>query len=129
LGGIPLPTELSGVRGFSAAVKAMIKKGKTVVVYPEGHLWPACPFLRPFKDGSLDYAVRLASPVYTLTRVYVKRKRGIGSNLYIDGPFYPDPDIPTREAKEKLCKTVREIMEDRLKSSDVEIIRYLPAQG
>ena len=127
-GGIPLPTELSAVRNFTSAIKARCERGNTVVIYPEAHLWPYCPFVRPFSSGSFDYPVKLGKPVFVMTRVYKKRMMGIGSDVYIDGPIYPDTDIPVREAAWALAERVRSVMEERLALSDVRVIEYVKAE-
>lgn len=124
LGGLPLPTELSAARNFSAAIKQRIGEGRTVVIFPEGHLWPYCTFLRPFSPGSFDYPVRLDCPAFAMTRVYVKRGRRVGSDVYIDGPFFPDGSLSPKEAREKLAAEVKEAMEERLALTELEVVRY-----
>ena len=124
LGGLPLPTEISAARNFSAAVKKRIGEGRAVVIFPEGHLWPYCSFLRPFSDGSFDYPVRLDCPAFAMTRVFVMRGGRIGSDIYVDGPFFPDRELSAKDAREKLASEIREAMEKRLALCEVEVVRY-----
>jgi len=124
LGVIPLPTERSAVRNFSSAVEKRIVEGSCVVVYPEAHLLPYFTEIREFDDTSFSYPVRLGAPVFSMTRVYKKGRLGVKRHLYIDGPFYPDESLCAKDARAKLCREVREAMENRTKLSDVEVIRY-----
>jgi hypothetical protein len=59
-----------------------------------------------------------------MTRVYVKRGRRVGSDVYIDGPFFPDGSLPPKEAREKLAAEVKEAMEERLALTELEVVRY-----
>ena len=45
--------------------------------------------------------------------------------LYVDGPFYPEKNIPIREAQNKLRDLVYEKMVERAKNSDVEVVKYI----
>lgn len=124
LGVIPLPTERSAVRNFSAAVAKRIEEGAAVAVYPEAHLLPYFTEIREFDDTPFSYPVRLGAPVFVMTRVYKRGHFGVKRYLYIDGPFYPDVSLSAADARAKLCREVREVMETRAKLSDVEVIRY-----
>ena len=126
LGGLPLPTELSAARNFSQAIKRRISDGRAVVIFPEGHLWPYCSFVRPFSEGSFDYPIRLDCPSFAMTRVFVMRGGKVCSDVYVDGPFYPDSTVSPRGARAKLSAEIRAAMEERLKLSDLEVIRYEP---
>lgn len=127
LGGIPTPTERSAIRPFGAALERVIKRGGTVAIYPEAHLWPYCNFIRPFSDASFDYPVRLDAPVYSFTRVYKKRgKSGVRCEIHVDGPFYPDKSLSPREARASLRGAVYDAMTQRAELSDIAVVEYRP---
>ena len=44
---------------------------------------------------------------------------------YVDGPFYPDKDLPMREQKKQLHQSVMNSMKEYCKNSNVEVIQYI----
>ncbi len=124
MGALPVPTELSGIRNFTKAISERVSENGVIIIYPEAHLWPYATFLRPFGEESFTYPVRCKAPAYTFTRVYRKKKNGYKTEIYIDGPFYPNPNVSDRVARTELCEAVRAAMQKRCELSDIEIVRY-----
>lgn len=125
LGGLPLPDSLRNAARLSEAIKALILKGHNVCIYPEARLWSYCPFLRPFREESFSYPVRLGAPVFCFTRVYKRARHGVRSEIYIDGPFFAEDGMVVAEKQRLLAEKVAAAMQDRLSLSDVEVIRYV----
>ena len=74
-------------------------------IYPEAHIWPYYTKIRPFKNVSFAYPVNLEKPVYCMTNTYQsygKKKDKIKIINYIDGPFYANKELSTKEQKRKL---------------------------
>ncbi len=124
LGAIPTPTEFSATKNFSSTITEKAKSGDVIMIYPEAHLWPFMKELRPFGSESFTYPVRANLPTFTLTRTYKKTKRAFRSDIYIDGPFFPDAELPPREAREDLCNKAKGAMASRCALSDIEVIKY-----
>lgn len=127
LGAIPVPCDLAGMKRFRRAVEDRIRRKHSVTVYPEAHIWPYYIGIRPFSAVSFRYPVDLDCPVYALTNTYRRRRdrRGrVDIVTYIDGPFYPDGELPPRERRQKLRDSVYRCMVERSRESDCEIIRY-----
>lgn len=118
LGVLPLPGERAGMKPFMAAMEERIAKGQVVAIFPEAHIWPFYNGIRPFKGTSFRYPAKFGAPVYSMTTVYRKRWwcKVPATTVCFDGPFYPDPDLPEKQAAEKLrtqvyermCRTVEE---------------------
>ena len=126
LGGIPLPNDPSAKPNFDAALERRIKKQQAVIIYPEAHIWPYCTFIRPFPSDSFVYPMHFGSPVFCFTNTYHKTKKGkIRIRTYIDGPFFPDPNLPAKDAREDLRNQVYNQMCERAALSDVEVIHYI----
>lgn len=126
LGAIPVPHDLPSARDFSRSVCDKLERGHAVAVYPEAHLWEKYTGIRPFADSALDPAVRCGAPVFACTRVYLRRPIvGYVTRLYIDGPFYPDASLSRSAACRELSARVRERMQERVKESNVEVIKYI----
>ena len=130
LGALPLPDDKGAYKNFLAAIETHIERNHTVVVYPEAHIWPYYTKIRPFHDTSFAYPVKLNAPVYCFTNTYHKRKHGKEPKIitYVDGPFYPDPEIPLRARRKDLRDRVYETMCRRAECSDHEQIRYIKAE-
>lgn len=114
LGGVPLPSTIKCSKNYLSFISSEIKKGKTVTIYPEAHIWPYYTGIRPFKDGSFALPVMFDAPVYSFTNVYFKsrsplRKRPV-IKTYINGPFYPDLTLDKRERIKDLRDRVYDSM-------------------
>lgn len=126
LGALPLPDGIAAARNFNAAIDKRLSEGAAIAVYPEAHVWPYYTGIRRFSDSTVEPCLRSDAPVFTLTRVYKRRKRGNKPRceIYIDGPFLPDKTLPKRDARHRLAEELYSSMADRAKLSDIEYIIY-----
>lgn len=122
LGVIPLPASLKMMRPFRDAVEARYGQNRTVTIYPEAHIWPYYTGIRPFGAASFSYPVRLDAPCIAYVTTY--RRRKIFKNarplvtITLSDPFYPDPTLSEREAKQKLRDEIYDFMCSTAKSED-----------
>ena len=126
MGALPLPDTLKATINFSKAIETRIKENKSIVIYPEAHIWPYYTKIRPFTDESFYYPVKYDAPVFCFTNTYQKRKHGSKPKLvtYVDGPFYRDESKSVQEQRKLLRDQVYECMTERSKMSTVEVIEY-----
>lgn len=124
MGAIPLPDDREAYKNFKATVTRRYGEKNAICIYPEAHIWPYYTGIRPFGDDSFSYPVSLGSPVFCFTNTYRKRGRGAGITTYIDGPFFPDPTLSARDARQKLRNEVYSAMCERARLSEVEMIEY-----
>ena len=112
LGAIPLPDTREAYRNFQDCIAGRIEKHHAVVIYP---------------DGSFGYPAKDGTPVFCFVNTYQKRgnKRKPRMITYIDGPFYPDMELPLKQRRKKLRDEVYEQMCRRAELSNVEVIRYI----
>lgn len=127
-GAIPLPDTIAATKNFIDAIETRIKQKQAVVIYPEAHIWPYYTKIRPFKSASFRYPVKLGVPTFAFTNTYVHRGKSKTPQIitYIDGPFYPNKDLPVKEQIEDLRNQVYNAMSARSKLSNFETIKYLP---
>ena len=61
-----------------------------------------------------------------MTTTYYKRKNKVkpGIKVYVDGPFFADNSLNTKEQEKELCKKVYKKMIERSKNSNYEYIEY-----
>ena len=127
LGGIPLPDDLAAGRNFSKIIERRIKEKNAVVIYPEAHIWPYYTHIRPFKDTSFAYPVRLGVPSFCFTNTYQRRGKSKKPRVvtYVDGPFFPDATLSPRDQRQDLRDRIHATMTERAKLSNIEVIKYV----
>jgi 1-acyl-sn-glycerol-3-phosphate acyltransferase len=127
LGAIPLPGDNESRKNFLKHIEYRIKRGDSITIFPEAHIWPYYTKIRPFIAGSFKYPVDLNVPAFAVTNTYQaygKNKDKVRIVTYIDGPFFPDTNLERHEARQVLRNQVYEVMCERSKSSNIEVIEY-----
>ena len=128
LGVLPLTDKLSMKKKFLKALRYRLNQKALITIYPEAHIWPFYTKIRPFDDTSFKYAALFDKTVYALTNCYQKRKFSAKPKIitYIDGPYYPNPELNTNENAAYLRDNVYKAMVDRAeKYSTYEYIKYV----
>ena len=132
IGGVPLGVTKEEKKAMNEAVDTrLVKQKKCLVIYPEAHVWPYATTIRKFPAGgkSFKYAVRNNLPVFSMTTTYHKRKHGKKDlprmDIYVDGPFYPDPKLGDEENQEMLAKKVYDSMVKYAKKNTYEYFEYI----
>lgn len=127
LGALPLPEGMAAYKNFMSAIEKRIKEKCAVVIYPEAHIWPFYTGIRPFGDVSFTYPIKLDTPTFCFTNTYQKRSFSKKPKIvtYIDGPFFPNKELSSREQRIDLRNQVYERMCERSKLSTVTWIQYI----
>lgn len=131
IGGLPLGKTVEEKKMFNEAVDKRLKQKKVLVVYPEAHVWPYYTGIKKFPAGdkSFKYATRNNLPIFTMTTTYHKRKNSKRDlprmDIYIDGPFYPDPKKSEDENRTDLAKKAYESMVKWSKRSSYDYFKYI----
>ena len=131
LGAIPVPGNVEATKNFLNIINKKIKKGNSITIYPEAHIWPYYTKIRPFKSVSFKYPVKLDTPTFCMTNTYQsrgKKKNKIKIVTYIDGPFFPDKTLNPKEQQENLRNQVYNKMVERSANSNVECVKYIKLQ-
>ena len=120
VGAIPLGQTLSENKEMLECINHRIAKNKGfITIYPEAHIWPYYTGIRDFKAGSFSYPCYTDTPVFTMTICYQTKLIGKHPKVvtFVDGPFYPDKNLPMKERKEKLRKQCYDTMVKRAKEN------------
>jgi len=128
LGAMPLPSTIHGMTNFLNAVERRSIQRNVIMVYPEAHLWPYYTGIRNFRPVSFKYPVRFGDPSFCFTNCYKKRRFGKTPRIvtYIDGPFYPNLELPENERHIDLRDRIYQTMKDRAeKESTYVTIKYV----
>lgn len=130
-GAIPIPETISATRNFYSKIKKVLDSNNPIVIYPEAHLWPYFTKIRDFSSTSFFYPIKFNKPVFTFTTVYTKRKlrKKPKIEIYIDGPFYPNKNLPTKLAQEELKSVVYNTLNNRADLSNYEYIKYIKKEN
>lgn len=136
IGGMPLGKSKEEKKAFHEAIDERLRQKKAVVIYPEAHVWPYYTGIRKFPHGdkSFCYATRNNVPIFTMTTTYHKRKNNRKGDLprmdiYIDGPFYPDPKLSEDENRAMLAKKAYESMVKYSKKSTYDYFEYIKKEN
>lgn len=126
LGAIPLPDTKEAFKNFMKTLEHRVAQKAVIMIYPEAHIWPYYTKIRPFVSDSFHYPILFHAPVYCFTNTYQKRRFRKKPRIvtYVDGPFFPNTDLPRKEQKQDLRDRVYEKMVERSKENTVEYIHY-----
>ena len=127
LGALPIPSNKKAMKNFLEAIEKHIEKKHSITIYPEAHIWPYYTKIRPFKAVSFKYPIELNTPTFCMTNTYQsygKNNDKIKIVTYIDGPFFPNKNLPKNEQKQDLRNQVYNQMVERSNNSNIEYIKY-----
>lgn len=126
-GAIPVPDDLFATKNFYKTIETVLNKNNPILIYPEAHLWPYHTKIRNFSNVSFRYPVKYNKPVYCFTTIYKfkKKNKKPKTEIYVDGPFYPDFHLNDKDAQQCLRNEVYSKMKERSKMSDYEYVSYI----
>lgn len=107
---LPLSSNRRTMINFMTAVQTLLKRGESILIYPEQGMWWNYKKPRPFKSGAFKMAVRAGVPVLpTFITMQDDETRLDGNGypvqrhtLHILPPVYPDTSLSEKEAAEKM---------------------------
>lgn len=123
LGTLPLPNTVEGMRHFLEAMEYRLKKQKRcIIVYPEAHIWPYYNDIRDFPNNSFRYPVKYDAPIIAMCATYRKRKINGDHHrphmiITLSEPFYPNQNLPIKEAMSDLRDRVYSFMKRTIKEN------------
>ncbi|MCI1553185.1 MAG: 1-acyl-sn-glycerol-3-phosphate acyltransferase [Levilactobacillus sp.] len=124
-GAVPTPQTLTQMRAFRHAVHQKLAAGEWLMVYPEEHVWPYYPGIRPFNSGAFHFPIGERVPAYTITVTYRRRwLRHPRQVVYVDGPFRPDPRLSPKQQQRQLAQMVTACMAKRTATTNVSYVHY-----
>lgn len=127
LGALPISEELDQTRKLVNAINKIVEDKHPIMIYPEAHIWPYYTKIRPFPSTSFRYPVKYKVPAFCFTNTYQKRKHSnkVKITTYVDGPFYPNMELSTKEQINELRDRIYNTMVERSKLSNYEFIKYV----
>ena len=108
---LPLSSQRTTMVKFMKAFAELLRRGETILIYPEQGMWWNYKKPRPMQDGAFSIAVRNKAPIVpifiTMEDSDVIDPDGFPVQeytLHIMPAIYPDPTLSLREAKEDMRK-------------------------
>jgi len=120
IGGMPIPSNISGLKSLLKTKDQILKEGKWLHFFPEVSMWFYYEAIRPFKKGAFSFAVKHNKPILPICINYRKAKgfrkifrRGSPYFLTINigELIFPNQDLAKREAIEDLLNKSRSVMQ------------------
>ncbi|MBE7091056.1 MAG: 1-acyl-sn-glycerol-3-phosphate acyltransferase [Clostridiales bacterium] len=106
---LPLSSQMATMKKFLHAMKVLLERGETILIYPEQAMWWNYRKPRPMQDGAFSLALKNKAPVVpifiTMEDSDVMDGDGFPVQEYtlnILPAIYPDTSLPNGEAKEKM---------------------------
>ena len=106
---LPLSSQLSTMKKFSKAVKVLLNRGETILIYPEQSMWWNYRKPKPMQDGAFALAVRNNTPILP---IFITMEDGDALDgdgfpvqeytINILPAIYPDPSLPSGQRKDKM---------------------------
>ncbi len=128
LGALPIPSNFKQMKEFVNAIQKRLEEKNCIIIYPEQHVWPYYTDIRPYDATSFDYAIKNKVPAFCMTTTYQKHKffKRPKATTYLDGPFFADEMLPSKEQKIMLRDQIYSCMQKRSEESTYSYIEYRP---
>lgn len=108
---LPLSSQTSTMKKFMRAVRILLERGETILIYPEQGMWWNYCKPRPMQDGAFTLAIRNNAPVVpifiTMEDSDKLDRDGFAVQEYtvnILPAIYPDKSLNAADAKHKMKK-------------------------
>jgi hypothetical protein len=108
LGALPVPDDVGAFKNFSRTVDDKLKKGGTLVVMPEAHIWPYYTGIRDFPATSFTYAAKNGVPAVPVCVTFRKPKGPFKKfmrprvTVKVGDPVYAEKGMPIKRAAKAL---------------------------
>lgn len=116
---LPLSSSLETMRNFIKATSTLLKRGETILIYPEQSLWYNYKKPKPLKTGAFEIAVRNNVPVVPIF-ITLSDSEKMGNDgyfiqeysIHILKAIYPDPSKSYKDNVEYMKNTNYEAFKD-----------------
>lgn len=108
---LPLSSRTDTMKKFLGAVRTLLGRGETILIYPEQSMWWNYRKPKPLQDGAFSLAVRNKAPIVPVF-ITMEDSDLLDSDgffvqeytLHILPAIYPDASLSSANAKEKMKK-------------------------
>lgn len=106
---LPLSSQTATMKKFLHAVKTLLDRGETILIYPEQSMWWNYRKPKPMQDGAFSLALRNKAPIIPIFITMEDSDVLDGDGFFVQEytihilpAIYPDASLPSAKAKEAL---------------------------
>ena len=106
---LPLSSQTATMRKFLRAVKTLLARGETILIYPEQSMWWNYRKPKPMQDGAFTLAVQNKAPIVPIFITMEDSDVPDGEGFFVQAytihilpAIYPDKTLSNAEAKEAM---------------------------
>lgn len=106
---LPLSGQAATMKKFLRAVKTLLARGETILIYPEQSMWWNYRKPKPMQDGAFTLAIRNKAPIIPIFITMEDSDHLDGDGFFVQEytlhilpAIYPDLTLPSAEAKEQM---------------------------
>ena len=106
---LPLSSQTATMRKFLRAVKTLLSRGETILIYPEQSMWWNYRKPKPMQDGAFTLAVQNKAPIVPIFITMEDSDVPDGEGFFVQAytihilpAIYPDKTLSNAEAKEAM---------------------------
>lgn len=117
---VPIPKGIKAYKKFLTEVDYELKNKKSILIYPEGSMWPYYSKIRPFNSGAFRFSIKNNVPVVPICisfrkpnkfYSFFKRKSPL-ININILEPVYPNIDNDYKTEENRMNSIIYKNMND-----------------
>ena len=108
---LPLSSQAATMKKFMRAVKILLERGETILIYPEQSMWWNYRKPKPMQDGAFSLAVRAGKPIVPIFITMEDSDILDGDGFFVQEytinilpAIYPPQGLSNVEAREKMKK-------------------------
>ncbi|MBQ4122059.1 MAG: 1-acyl-sn-glycerol-3-phosphate acyltransferase [Clostridia bacterium] len=108
---LPLSSKTATMVKFLRAVKTLLERGETILIYPEQSMWWNYRKPKPLQDGAFTLAVRNKTPILPIFITMEDSDVPDGDGFFVQEytlhilpAIYPDPTLSRADAQKKMKK-------------------------
>lgn len=130
LGYIPIPNDINNLKKMTDAIKYLIERKQSILIFPEAHIWPYYTKIRNFKQVSFSYPAEMMKPIIPAVTVWRGKPGKKPKQTIVFGkPIYPNPELSPQENKRYLHEQCLLAMTSIAESyQQVEYIKYIKVE-
>lgn len=106
---LPLSSQMSTMKKFMKAIKVLLERGETILIYPEQSMWWNYRKPKPMQDGAFTLAVRNKAPIVPIFITMEDSDILDGDGFFVQEytihilpAILPDATLPRAEAIQKM---------------------------
>ncbi len=106
---LPLSSQMATMKKFTQAVKVLLERGETILIYPEQGMWWNYRKPKPMQEGAFAMAVLNKTPIVPVFITMEDTDILDGDGFFVQAytvhilpAIYPDESLPRAERKEKM---------------------------